>query len=102
LLHPLEVEALKEVASSAGADVKRLEKIIDHRLSFDQNKRVVKDWLKAEGKAVDMRSEMVADKELSEKMIGALQTELGEKEAIKYNQVISKKADIDAKISAMQ
>jgi len=35
-------------------------------------------------------------------MIGALQTELGEKEAIKYNQVISKKADIDAKISAMR
>jgi len=99
MLHPLEVEALKEISKAAGGDPEKVEKsIIDHRLSFDQNKRVVREWLKGEGKAVDMRSEMVADKELQSKMVEALQAEIEAKESVKYKAVIGKKADINNKI----
>jgi hypothetical protein len=100
MLHALEVEALKEISKAAGGDPEKVEKnIIDHRLSFEQNKRVVREWLKGEGKAVDMRSEMVADKELQTKMVEALQAEIEAKESVKYKAVIGKKDDINNKIA---
>jgi len=103
MLHSLEVEALREIAKAAGGDPEKVEaSIIDHRLSFDQNKRVVREWLKAEGKAVDMRSEMVAEKELETKMTEALQAELEKKEAAKYSAVSGKKADINKKIGRIR
>ena len=103
MLHILEVEALKEIAKAAGGDPEKVEKsIIDHRLSFDQNKRIVREWLKAEGKAVDMRSEMVAEKELQTKMTEALQAEIEAKEAVKYSAVVGKKEDINRKIKGIR
>jgi hypothetical protein len=103
MLHPLEIEALKEIAKAAGGDPEKVENsIIDHRLSFDQNKRVVREWLKAEGKAVDMRSEMVAEKELQTKMTEALQAEIEHKEAVKYSAVVGKKEDINRKIKGIR
>jgi len=103
VLHPLEVEALKDIAKAAGADEKKVETvIIDQRLTFDQNKRVLKDWLKGEGKAVDMRSEMVADKELSTRMIDALQEDIEKKETAKYQAIAGRKDSINQKIEVMR
>lgn len=100
MLHALEIEALKDIVRSAGGDPSKAEaSVIDLRLSFDQNKKVVKEWLKAEGKAADMRSEMIAEKELSAKMTDALQKELEQKEQQKYRAVSSRKKDIDSKIA---
>jgi len=52
VLHPLEVEALKDIAKAAGADEKKVETvIIDQRLTFDQNKRVLKGLAQRRGQS---------------------------------------------------
>lgn len=103
MLHALEIEALKEIVRTAGGDAKKAEdSVIDLRLSFEQNKKIVKTWLKAEGKATDMRSEMIADKELQEKMTEAVQQEIAAKEATKYQAVSGRKADINSKIALVR
>ena len=109
-LHPLEIEALKDIVLSAGGNCKiaigdgtpNSNGIIDHRLNFDQNKKIIKEWLKSEGKAVDMRTEMVADKELTSKMTDALQVELATKENAKYQQVVGRKDSINTQIESMR
>lgn len=101
-MHPLEIEALREIVSSAGADPKKAEtSVIDLRLTYGENKRIIKDWLKAEGKSMDLRTEIVAGKELETKMSAELQAAIEEKEKEKYKAVSGKKKEIDSKVEAM-
>lgn len=102
MLHPLEIEALKEMAIGAGADPKKVETVIDMRLTFGENKRIVKEFLKAEGKAADLRSELVVQKELDKKMTEALQQDIEAKESVKYKAIAGKKEDINKKMSALR
>ena len=98
-MHPLEIEGLRDIVSAAGADKNAVDTVIDLRLNYHQNKRIVKEWLKASGKAVDLRSEMVTEKALDGKMAVAIRTEIEAKEAIKYKAVKGKKEAVQAAIS---
>jgi len=92
MLHALEIEALNDIVRSAGIDPKN---VIDLRLSFAENKRVIREWMKAEGKITDLRTEIVVEKELSSKMAKALKDEVEAKEEEKYIAVSPRKKEIN-------
>jgi hypothetical protein len=97
-LHPLEIEALNDIIRGSGIDPTKGSKVIDLRLSFAENKRVIREWMKAEGKVTDLRTEIVAEKELTTKMAKALKEETEAKEEEKYVAVSPRKKEINAKI----
>ena len=100
-MHPLEKAALLDIVAAAGMDIKKAESVIDQRLSFSENKRVIREWCRAEGKVTDLRTEIVVEKELTTKMAEAIKEEVETKESAKYAAVSASAPEIDGKITGM-
>lgn len=93
-MNELEKECIRSLAKSAGADPEAALSHCDEALSFRENKRVIKDWLKGDGKMVDLRTEIVQEKVLDEAIAKKIEAELQEKEAMAYSEIVTEKESV--------
>lgn len=93
-MHPLERETLKSLVEASGGKIADVDTIVDERLSFKQNKRIVKEYLKGSGKVPDLRTELLKEKELGEQMAEAEAKRIETEEEIKYSKVKSREKEI--------
>lgn len=99
-LHTLELAALNDIAKASGIPETKFNEVIDERLSFAENKRLLREHLRAEDKSVDMKAEMVAEKELAPKLAEAAKEEVEKKEKHRYDSVAERKAEVMTAINS--
>ena len=94
MLNGFEKETLLVLAQSAGAEKEEILKQLDERLSFRDNKRVLKRWLKDDGRSVDLRTELIKEKEMGVKAATESKKKMDEEEEKQYKIIEKQKTEI--------
>ena len=85
MLNGFEKETLLVLAQSAGAEKEEILKQLDERLSFRDNKRVLKRWLKDDGRSVDLRTELIKEKEMGVKAATESKKKMEDRKSTRLN-----------------
>ena len=93
-MNEIEKETLRVIMKNSGGNPKELDKIISPTLSYKDNKRIVRDHLKQDKLPIDLKTELVAENAMDEKLSEKFKEDAEKADKSKYDKVKEKKAEI--------